>query len=143
MSQSGYGLDTETELKMLRVLEEARKLVPIEISSTFCGAHAVPRGGDMEAATEDVINTQLPRVIEEVEAGRLNVENIDVFCEKGVFEISESRRILQAGREAGLRINFHGDELHPLGGAELGGEIRAEAVSHLEEVRGQALTGGL
>ena len=97
----------------------------------------------MEAATEDVINTQLPRVIEEVEAGRLNVENIDVFCEKGVFEISESRRILQAGREAGLRINFHGDELHPLGGAELGGEIRAEAVSHLEEVRGQALTGGL
>jgi len=132
--KSGYGLDTETELKMLRVLEAARKLVPIEISSTFCGAHAVPLGGDMETATEDVINTQLTRVMEEVEAGRLNVENIDVFCEKGVFEIEQSKRILEAGRKAGLRLNFHGDELHPLGGSEMGAELRAEAISHLEEI---------
>ena len=120
---------------MLRVLEAARKLVPIEISSTFCGAHAVPRGGDMEAATEDVVNTQLPRVMEEVEAGRLNVENIDVFCEKGVFEIDQSKKILEAGRKAGLRLNFHGDELHPLGGSEMGAQLRAEAISHLEEVK--------
>ena len=120
---------------MLRVLEAARKLVPIEISSTFCGAHAVPRGGDMEAATEDVINTQLPQVMKEVEAGRLNVENIDVFCEKGVFEIDQSKKILEAGRKAGLRLNFHGDELHPLGGSEMGAQLRAEAISHLEEVK--------
>ena len=130
-------------MKMLRVLDSARRRLPIEISSTFCGAHAVPRGSDMETATRDVINNQLEQVMASVRSGQLNVENIDVFCEKGVFEISESRRILQAGREAGLRINFHGDELHPLGGAELGGEIRAEAVSHLEEVRGQAFTRGL
>ena len=88
---------------MLRVLEAARKVVPIEISSTFCGAHAVPRGGNMETATKDVINNQLVQVMEGVKSGTLKVENIDVFCEKGVFELNESRRILQAGKEAGLR----------------------------------------
>ena len=60
-------------------------------------------GSDMETATTDVINNQLEQVMASVRSGQLNVENIDVFCEKGVFEISESRRILQAGREAGLR----------------------------------------
>merc|ERR1719209_630491 len=68
------------------------------------------------------------------ESGHLAVENIDVFCEKGVFEIEDSRKIMEAGRAAGLRLNFHGDELHPLGGAELGGRLGAEAVSHLEEI---------
>jgi len=132
--KSGYGLDTETELKMLRVLEAARKVVPIEISSTFCGAHAVPRGGNMETATKDVINNQLVQVMEGVKNGTLKVENIDVFCEKGVFELNESRKILQAGKEAGLRLNFHGDELHPLDGAKMGAELHAEAISHLEEI---------
>ena len=60
-------------------------------------------GSDMETATTDVINNQLEQVMTSVKAGELNVENIDVFCEKGVFEISQSRRILEAGRQAGLR----------------------------------------
>ena len=60
-------------------------------------------GSDMETATTDVINNQLEQVMASVKAGELKVENIDVFCEKGVFEISQSRRILEAGREAGLR----------------------------------------
>ena len=60
-------------------------------------------GSDMETATTDVINNQLEQVMTSVKAGQLNVENIDVFCEKGVFEISQSRRILEAGRAAGLR----------------------------------------
>jgi len=137
--KSGYGLDSETEIKMLRVLETAKQLVPIEISSTFCGAHAVPRGGDMETATDNVINTQLTQVMRLVEAGDLGVDNIDVFCEKGVFEISQSRRILEAGRRAGLRLNFHGDELFPLGGAELGADLKAEAISHLEEISEEGL----
>ena len=101
--QSGYGLNAETEMKMLRVLDSARRRVPIEISSTFCGAHAVPRGSNMEAATRDVTDNQLEQVMKSVRAGELNVENIDVFCEKGVFEISQSRRILEAGKKAGLR----------------------------------------
>merc|ERR1712037_979525 len=60
--------------------------------------------------------------------------NIDVFCEKGVFEIQDSQRILKAGKAAGFRVNFHGDELNPLGGAEMGAAIQAEAISHLEEI---------
>merc|ERR1719468_232843 len=86
--KSGYGLNTETELKMLRVLELARSKVPIEISSTFCGAHSVPKGMSAEEATKDVIANQNKE---------LNVENIDVFCEKGVFELDDSRKILTAG----------------------------------------------
>ena len=101
--KSGYGLDTENEVKMLRVLERARKIVPIEISSTFCGGHAVPKGGNAEKATKDVIENQLAQVMRENAAGRLNVENIDVFCEKGVFEIEDSRKMLEAGQKAGLR----------------------------------------
>ena len=94
----------------------------------------MPRGSDMETATLDVITHQLPAVVKMVEEGQLEVDNIDVFCEKGVFELEQSRRILEAGKKAGLRINFHGDELHPLGGAEMGAELKAEAISHLEEV---------
>lgn len=132
--KSGYGLDTTNEIKMLRVLERAKEEGNIEISSTFCGAHSVPRGTTAELATEDVINRQLPAVMKAVKDGQLAVDSIDVFCEKGVFEIDNSRKILEAGKKAGLRINFHGDELHPLGGAEMGASLGAEAISHLEEV---------
>jgi len=132
--KSGYGLNAENEVKMLRVLKKAKGLVPIEISSTFCGGHAVPKGSNMETATNDVIENQLKAVMQEAANGNLDVENIDVFCEKGVFEIEESKRMLEAGKRAGLRINFHGDELYPLGGAEMGADMEAHAISHLEEI---------
>jgi len=132
--KSGYGLERETEMKMLRVLEKARSLVPVEISSTFCGAHSVPKGSNAEQATKDVIENQLKAVLDANASGELNVENIDVFVEKGVFEIQDSRKILSAGKEAGLRLNLHGDELYPLGGADLGAELGAQAISHLEEI---------
>jgi len=139
--KSGYGLDAENEVKMLRVLERAKKLVPIEISSTFCGGHAVPKGSNAEKATKDVIENQLTQVLRENASGNLNVENIDVFCEKGVFEIEDSRKMLEAGQKAGLRINFHGDELFPLGGAEMGAALKAEAISHLEEISPAGIQG--
>jgi len=132
--KSGYGLETATEVKMLRVLEKARSKCPIEISSTFCGAHSVPKGSTAAEATRDVIEKQLPAVLKLREEGQMNVENIDVFCEKGVFEIQDSQSILEAGKAAGFRVNFHGDELNPLGGAEMGAAIQAEAISHLEEI---------
>ncbi|MBZ3883210.1 putative imidazolonepropionase [Sciurus carolinensis] len=66
--------------------------------------------------------------------GEIHVDNIDVFCEKGVFDLDSTRRILQSGKEMGLQINFHGDELHPVKAAELGAELGAQAISHLEEV---------
>ncbi|XP_071491307.1 probable imidazolonepropionase [Diadema antillarum] len=132
--KSGYGLDVDTEVKMLRVLERARRELPIEISSTYCGAHAIPKGMTVEEATQDVIDVQLPRIKELMEKGELKVENIDVFCDKGIFEVEETRRILEAGTKMGMAINFHGDELHPVRAAELGAELKARAISHLEEI---------
>lgn len=77
------------------------------------------RGSTAEKATADVINKQLPAIIDLMKTGDLHVDNIDVFCENGVFDLEQSRAILKAGKEAGLNINFHGDELHPLNGAEV------------------------
>ncbi|KAL3048280.1 probable imidazolonepropionase [Trematomus bernacchii] len=137
--KSGYGLDLHTELKMLQVIEEARNTLPINISSTYCGAHAVPKGKTVEEATEDILQVQLPRLKEQMSAGTLRVDNIDVFCEEGVFDLSSTRRILQAGKDLGLNINFHGDELHPMNSAQLGAELGASAISHLEEVTDQGI----
>ncbi|GAB6033638.1 putative imidazolonepropionase [Chamberlinius hualienensis] len=137
--KSGYGLEGEAELKMLRVLETAKRKLPIEISSTFCGAHAIPRGMTPEEATQAVINQHLPVLKAEIEKGEVNVDNIDVFCEEGVFSIEQSKRILEAGRILGLRINFHGDELHHTGSAEMGAELGAEAISHLEEISDEGI----
>ena len=77
------------------------------------------RGMTAEEATRDVIEKQLSEVRRLNELGELHVENIDVFCEKGVFNVDQTRRILQAGKQAGLKINFHGEELSCLGSAEV------------------------
>lgn len=138
-AKSGYGLTLEAELKMLQVLERAKQELPLTISSTYCGAHAVPRsvaenqiddhapssyptpsrGSTAEAATQDVICQQIPALQRYCEGGGLTIDNIDVFCEKGVFDTDASRRILRAGQEAGWKVNFHGDELHPMGSGEV------------------------
>ncbi|CAK8688991.1 unnamed protein product [Clavelina lepadiformis] len=134
--KSGYGLDVENELKMLRVIERARRddNINIEISSTYCGAHSVPKGSTADETTDDVISKQIPAIKAEMEMGKLHVDNIDVFCEKGVFDIMQTRRILEEGVKAGWRINFHGDELNPMKAAELGADMKACAISHLEEI---------
>ncbi|XP_052079851.1 probable imidazolonepropionase [Mytilus californianus] len=132
--KSGYGLEVDTEVKMLKVIDRASKEIPITISSTFLGAHSVPRGKTPNEATNDVISVQLPKIVKLMSDGLLKVDNIDVFCEKGVFDVDQSKRILVAGKDAGLQINFHGDELHPLEGAEMGAELGALAISHLEEI---------
>uniref|UniRef100_A0A8C5NQ30 Probable imidazolonepropionase n=1 Tax=Junco hyemalis TaxID=40217 RepID=A0A8C5NQ30_JUNHY len=137
--KSGYGLDLHTELKMLRAIERARTSTDIGISSTYCGAHAVPRGKTAAEATDDIINNHLPKLKELKLSGEIQVNNIDVFCEKGVFDLESTRRILQAGKDIGLQINFHGDELHPMKSAELGAELGARAISHLEEVSDEGI----
>ena len=72
-----------------------------------------------EEATADVINKQIPELQTLVQSGEIQVDNIDVFCERGVFDVDQSRRILEAGVKIGLTINFHGDELSSLGSAEV------------------------
>ncbi|XP_051911947.1 probable imidazolonepropionase [Hippocampus zosterae] len=137
--KSGYGLDLPTEMKMLEVVEEARRTLPIGISSTYCGAHAVPKGKSVEEATADILQVQLSALKERMATGELRVDNIDVFCEEGVFDVPSTRAILQAGKDMGLNVNFHGDELHPMNAAQLGAELGALAVSHLEEVTDEGI----
>jgi imidazolonepropionase len=127
--KSGYGLNTESELKLLRVIKRLQETMPIEVVPTFCGAHAVPAGVEKSQYIQEIIAEMLPRVQTEKLA-----EFGDVFCERGFFELDESREILQACRRAGLGLKIHADELSPLGGAELAGELGATSADHLLHV---------
>lgn len=88
----------------------------------------------MAEAVDAIVNDQLPKLKEMMANGEFHIDNIDVFCEKGVFDLEATKTILQAGKELNLQLNFHGDELHPMQAAELGAELGAAAISHLEEV---------
>lgn len=140
--KSGYGMNTETELKMLRVLTKAnrftvgssRPFFPM-IVSNFCGAHSVPKGLTAEQGTRLVVDEMIPAVAEAKRNKSIDCTLIDVFCETGVYNAEQTREICEAGRKiAGLDINFHGDELTPMKCGELAGEIGALAVSHCEHV---------
>ncbi|KJE94883.1 imidazolonepropionase [Capsaspora owczarzaki ATCC 30864] len=133
-AKSGYGLETATEMKMLKVLHRASKSHPITICSTYLGAHSVPKGTPVADYTKNIVEEQLPELKRLMDAGEIAPTAIDVFFEKGVFEREDTTRILQAGKQLGLLLNFHGDELNFVGAGELGGELGARAISHLEEV---------
>jgi imidazolonepropionase len=92
------------------------------------------RGRSSEEATEYIVSEQIPAISQLCLSGDLHVDNIDVFCEKNVFNYQQSKRILTAGKKEGWAINFHGDELSLMHSGELAGELKAAAVSHLEEV---------
>jgi len=127
-AKSGYGLDTETELKQLRAIGELKENISMNLHSTFLGAHAVPP--EYEGRTDDyvdlVVNEMIPAVV------KSNLADFcDVFCEKGVFDIEQSRRILLSAKEAGLKLKIHADEIVQLGGAELAAEVGAISADHL------------
>jgi imidazolonepropionase len=124
--KSGYGLDTETELRMLDVIQRADERHPIDVVPTFMGAHAVPEDTDAETYTERVIEDQLTAVAEQDVA-----EFCDVFCEEDVFSVDQSRRVLDAGIEHGLTPKVHAEEFVRLGGAQLAAEVDAASADHL------------
>ena len=129
--KSGYGLTTEDELKTLRVIARLADELPMRLVPTWLGAHEIPleyreRKDGRTAYLDLLINEMLPAVAKE----RL-ASFADVFCEKGVYTVDESRRLLTAARQAGLGIKLHADELSPSGGAELAGELRAVSADHL------------
>lgn len=132
--KSGYGLDTESELKLLRVIRRLRETMPIEIVPTFCGAHAVPAGVEKSAYIREIIEEMLPRV----QAEKL-AEFGDVFCEQGFFNVAESRKILSVCQRAGLGAKIHADELSSLGGAELAAELGAVSADHLLHISDQGI----
>ena len=124
--KSGYGLDTETELRMLEVIARADALHPVDLVPTFMGAHAVPEDQDADDYVEEVIEEQLPAVADQGIA-----EYCDVFCEEGVFDVEQSRRVLEAGEEYGLTPKVHAEELSHLGGTQLAADLGATSADHL------------
>jgi imidazolonepropionase len=126
--KSGYGLTTADEIKCLEAVAELNAEGPGELVPTFLGAHAVPP--EYRADRDGYLRLLLDDMLPEVARGRL-AEFCDVFCEKGVFSVEESRRILTRARDLGLRLKLHADELTPLGGAELAARLGAVSADHL------------
>jgi len=127
--KSGYGLTTETELKMLRVIRELKKNSPLIIRSNFLGAHAVPLAykGKQQEYVDLIINEMIPMVAAEELA-----DFIDVFCDKGFFTVEETERILMQGIKYGMRPKIHANELDYSGGVQVGVKYGALSVDHLE-----------
>ncbi|MFQ6077929.1 MAG: imidazolonepropionase [Thermodesulfobacteriota bacterium] len=126
--KSGYGLTTETELKMLRVINRISRETPLDVVPTFLGGHAIPE--EYREAPEEyvdhLVHDMIPAASEQGIA-----RFCDVFCEKNVFTVDQSRRILRAAKKGGLGLKIHADEVNDLGGAGLAAELRATSAEHL------------
>ena len=126
--KSGYGLDVETELRMLRVIGRLGRETSQTVVPTFMGAHAVPE--EFKENPEGYVALLREEMLPAV-ARRGIARFCDIFCEDGVFSVEQSRRILKRAREYGFRLKVHADEVHDLGGAALAGELRAVSAEHL------------
>ncbi|MEJ2582480.1 MAG: imidazolonepropionase [Acidobacteriota bacterium] len=127
-AKSGYGLDLNTELRMLEVIREADRLHPVDLHPTCLAAHEIPpeHRDDPEIWVQQLIEEIHPRIAQSGLA-----EAVDVFCETGVFGLDQTRRLLAEAEDLGWRIHLHADELTPLGGAELAVELGALSADHL------------
>jgi imidazolonepropionase len=130
-AKSGYGLDLETEIRLVEVAHRLGTEGPLDVVPTYLGAHAVPpefrtRPDGTEAYVRSVIEEQLPGI-----AAHGRARFCDVFCEDGVFSADQSRRILAAAASLGMAPKLHADELAPSGGAELAAELGAASADHL------------
>lgn len=127
-AKSGYGLTVQDELKQLRAAKRLNELHPVDLVSTFMGAHAVP--AEYKSKAEDYVNLVIDEMIPAVAQEQL-AEYCDVFCEEGVFTIEQAERILEAGKKYGLKPKIHADEIVPFGGAELAAKVGAISAEHL------------
>ena len=134
--KSGYGLNTGSELKSLKVLDEVNRTHDIDIIPTFMGAHACPPefAGDPDGYVNIICKEMIPAVAEQGIA-KYN----DVFCEKGYFTTKQSRKILETGKKHGLVPRLHADEFEPSGAAELAAEVSAVTADHLMAVREEGI----
>lgn len=127
--KSGYGLTTEDELKMLRVIARIKSSTPLAVKATFLGAHAVPKlyKGRQDEYVDLVCREMIPAV-----AMQSIAEFVDVFCDRGFFTLEQTRRIVECGAKYGLKAKIHANELDFSGGVQLGVELGAMSVDHLE-----------
>lgn len=126
--KTGYGLDLENELKMLRVIEMLKEEYPLRIVTTFMGAHAIPadRLNDIDSFVDEICEKWIPAVAE-MGCAKFN----DVFTEKKAFSVEQSEKILKAGLKYGLKAKIHADEINVIGGVDLAAEIGATSADHL------------
>lgn len=127
-AKSGYGLTTESELKMLSVIDRIARETPLDVVATFMGGHAVPTEykENPDAFVDILVNEMIPA------AAKQGIASFcDVFCEEGVFTVDQSRRIMEAGRASGFELRIHADEVHDLGGAGLAAEMKSVSAEHL------------
>jgi imidazolonepropionase len=127
--KSGYGLNPADEIKMLRVIKRIGEESPVEVRSTFLGAHAFPERyrDDHEGYVDEIITEMIPVIATEELA-----DYIDAFCEEGFFSVEDTDRILNAGMKYGLKATVHANQMSVSGGVEVGVKYGAESVSHLE-----------
>jgi len=135
-AKSGYGLSLDAERKQLRALRRASESSPVEIVPTFLGAHEVP--DEHRARREDYVELLVESMIPAIARDHL-ARYCDVFCDRGVFTVDESRRILLRGRECGLGVKLHADELADVGAAALAAELHAVSADHLLHASPQGL----
>lgn len=126
--KSGYGLDYDTEIRQLQAMKKLNEIHAIDIVSTFLGPHSVlpEYKGKEDEFLDFMINDVVPKVVEHKLA-----DFADIFCEKNVFSIEQSRRFLSEAKSAGLKLKIHADEIVQLGGAELAAELNAVSADHL------------
>ena len=127
--KSGYGLDKETELKQLRVMQRLKREHRMHIVPTFLGAHAVPKGYSENSYIDFMVREMLPVIKEENLA-----ECCDIFCEKGVFSVEASERFLMEAKAMGFNLKLHADEIVNTGGAELAVSLGALSADHLLQI---------
>lgn len=123
-AKTGYGLDVQTELKLLKVQKKLQETHPMDIVSTFLGAHAVPSNQQSNEYVRLVIDEMLPKT-------KGLARFCDVFCEKGIFTAAQSNKILTAGKQYGLLPKIHADEIFDTGGAALAAKVGAISADHL------------
>ncbi|HEX7400817.1 MAG TPA: imidazolonepropionase [candidate division Zixibacteria bacterium] len=128
-AKSGYGLSLEDEIKILEVIAELNRIHPLDLIPTFLGAHEIPE--EYRNKRKDYISLLTEKMIPEVAKRKLAIF-CDIFCEKGVFDIEESRMVLTAAKKHGFKLKLHADQLSPLGGAKLSAELGAVSADHLE-----------
>lgn len=135
--KSGYGLSTEAELKMLRVIKRLKAAFDIPVKATFLGAHAFPLEfkENKSGYVQKIIEEMLPKIHDEQLA-----DYIDVFCEKGFFSVSDTDKILKAGAQYGLKAKIHANQLAISGGVQVGVANDALSVDHLEEIDEEAIS---
>ena len=130
-AKSGYGLNIESELKSLKVINKLSEKHPIDIIPTFMGAHAFPV--EYENKKDSYVDLVINEMIPEIEKQGI-AKFIDVFCEEGYFDIDQSKRILKAGISAGLKPRVHADEFYNFGASLMAGEMGAVSADHLMKI---------